>query len=292
MRSALLPFVVAYSRLILYSFSFQQAFVRGITANDKPVLLKCMDAAKAVVEVMINGLAPTGLMRFSPDGWFLMASFASAFLFKLLRPQLRFLVSQEQETEILELVGRLIQTLGSNEIAIDDRHTPKVYARFLAGLLSKHRREGLSESQPPRGGLPAHPNGHVPQQQQQQQDAQAQPMYADARMHNAYQHSQQQVQQSQLQPQQNAVYAGTQPPPSLLMNGQPFLSTPELTSDYSEESLASLAALRNPAWWDGMMLPGFSWPTSPTVGMSNLNFPPPMQQNSMGPHPMTLPAYP
>lgn len=57
MRSALLPLyvserysvgraltwlfsVVAYSRLILHSFSFQQAFVRGITVNDKPVLLK------------------------------------------------------------------------------------------------------------------------------------------------------------------------------------------------------------------------------------------------------------
>lgn len=93
-------------------------------------------------------------------------------------------------------------------------------------------------------------------------------MYGDTGTHGAYQHSpqhigwqaqqvQQMQQQQQPHSQQNTAYAGTQPPPSLLMNGQPFLSTPDLTSDYSEDSsLASLAALRNPAWWDGMMLPG------------------------------------
>jgi hypothetical protein len=59
--------------------------------------------------------------------------------------------------------------------------------------------------------------------------------------------------------QQNVVYTPTTPaqPPSLLMNGQPFMGTPDLSSDISEDSsLASMAALRNPAWWNEMMLPG------------------------------------
>jgi hypothetical protein len=123
-----------------------------------------LEAAKQVIETMIDRLAASGYMRYSPDGWFLIVSFASAFLFKLLRPQFKQLISQSQETELLALVGRLIQTLSNPSIAIDDRHTPKVYARFLAGLLSRHRREGVASfglqinpppPQPMGGGPPS-----------------------------------------------------------------------------------------------------------------------------------------
>ncbi|KAG6843914.1 hypothetical protein H0H87_011724, partial [Tephrocybe sp. NHM501043] len=65
-------------------------------------------------------------------------------LYQLLKPEFSNLLSKDQETEIFDLIGRLIQTLSSPEIAIDDRHTPKLYARFLAGLLSKHRRDGAT----------------------------------------------------------------------------------------------------------------------------------------------------
>ena len=59
-------------------------------------------------------------------------------------------MTKDQENNIFDLIGRLIQTLSSPKIAIDDRHTPKLYARFLAGLLSRHRRDGatLGRSQP------------------------------------------------------------------------------------------------------------------------------------------------
>jgi hypothetical protein len=53
-------------------------------------------------------------------------------------------LTKDQENDIFNLIGRLIQTLSSPKIAIDDRHTPKLYARFLAGLLSRHRRDGAS----------------------------------------------------------------------------------------------------------------------------------------------------
>jgi hypothetical protein len=61
---------------------------------------------------------------------------------QLLRPEFAHLLSKDQEAEIFDLIGRLIQTLSSPDIAIDDRHTPRLYARFLAGLLMRHRREG------------------------------------------------------------------------------------------------------------------------------------------------------
>ena len=59
-------------------------------------------------------------------------------------------MTKDQENDVFDLIGRLIQTLSSPKIAIDDRHTPKLYARFLAGLLSRHRRDGatVGRSQP------------------------------------------------------------------------------------------------------------------------------------------------
>jgi len=42
----------------------------------------------------------------------------------------------------LDLIARAIHILSSPHIAVDDRHTPKLHARFLARLLSRHRRDG------------------------------------------------------------------------------------------------------------------------------------------------------
>jgi len=53
-------------------------------------------------------------------------------------------MTKDLETEIFDLIGRLIQTFSSPEIAIDDRHTPKLYARFLAGLLARSRKDGAT----------------------------------------------------------------------------------------------------------------------------------------------------
>lgn len=109
-------------------------------------------------------------------GHFIFGTFASAFLLKvqfclyhsimlspylrncltvikLLKPEFSSLITKDQEEDIFELIGRLIRTLNSPEIAIDDRHTPRLHARFLAGLLSKHRRDvattGRLHAQPP-----------------------------------------------------------------------------------------------------------------------------------------------
>ncbi|KAJ7486494.1 hypothetical protein FB451DRAFT_1337421 [Mycena latifolia] len=130
----LLPFLVAYSRLVMFSFGFQQPYQRGLQPPDHIFFSKCLESAKAVLRNMVEGLAPTGFMRYAPDGRIRL----------LLRPEFSHLMAKEQENEVFDLIGRLIQTLSSPEIAIDDRHTPKLYARFLAGLLSRHRRDGAT----------------------------------------------------------------------------------------------------------------------------------------------------
>ena len=45
------------------------------------------------------------------------------------------------ETEIYRAIDRLINTIGSPQVAIDEHHTPMLYSRFLAGLLAKHMRD-------------------------------------------------------------------------------------------------------------------------------------------------------
>jgi len=64
------------------------------------------------------------------------------------------------EDEIFDSIGQLITTL--QEVAIDERHTPRLYARFLASLLTKHRKGGSTTAmrlQPhPPASQPAFPS--------------------------------------------------------------------------------------------------------------------------------------
>jgi hypothetical protein len=59
----------------------------------------------------------------------------------ILRPGISSVLSK-QKAEIYDWIGRLIQTFSSPVLAIDDRYTSILYARFFAGLLSCHWREG------------------------------------------------------------------------------------------------------------------------------------------------------
>ncbi|KAJ8079809.1 hypothetical protein PM082_016631 [Marasmius tenuissimus] len=143
-RCRLLPFFVAYSRLVIFSFGFHQAIHRDPQPEDNIFLTKSLESAKAVVACVVDSLALGGYLRYAPDGHFLCTCFAAAFLLKVLRPDFSSLLPDEEKSEIYQLIARLIQTLSSPNIAIDDRHTPKLYARFLTGLLSHYRRDGAT----------------------------------------------------------------------------------------------------------------------------------------------------
>ena len=57
--------------------------------------------------------------------------------FQLLQPRYATYLDRAQRIEIREKVQQIIDLLGSPEVAIDDHHSPKLYSRFLAGLLAK-----------------------------------------------------------------------------------------------------------------------------------------------------------
>ncbi|KAF8063303.1 fungal-specific transcription factor domain-containing protein [Lyophyllum atratum] len=265
-RCSLLPFLVDYSRLVMFSFGFQQAYQRGIEPGDHVYFSKCLDAAKSVIRNMIEGLAPTGYMRYAPDGHFIFASFASAFLLKLLRPEFSSLLSKDQETEIFDLIGRLIQTLSSPDIAIDDRHTPKLYARFLAGLLSKHRRDGATVGRLHPYPPPSHHSAS--QEFGQPSGPPSSSTFSVAPPQGGHNQSHGQGYDTGVFNQAVGKMDTTpiyQPEATFSAGTGTIHFGSELSAFGSngvsdEEMLATMQALKNPAWWENMMMPGFSWP--------------------------------
>lgn len=57
---------------------------------------------------------------------------------QLLRPKLLPLLTPLQCRKIVSLVKHLIEILSSDEVALDGRHSPAIYSRFLSTLLDKY----------------------------------------------------------------------------------------------------------------------------------------------------------
>ncbi|EPS93162.1 hypothetical protein FOMPIDRAFT_63796 [Fomitopsis schrenkii] len=272
-RASLLPFLTSYSRLVMYSFGFQQAYRRGIQPEDQIFIDNCFQAAKSVVLCMIDTLCPSGYMRFSPDGHFIFASFASAFLLKLMRPEFKAFITSTRETEIFDLIHRLIQTLQSPEIAIDERHTPKLHARFLAGLLTKHRRDIATagriqtQQQPPAAQVSPHsqptPSGstHTFSTSTSAGTSPGETTYSGGDMSYAAS-GEGQLLAAPGEPvyQQDTAYAAGTGPMEVFDFGN--------VAEQGVETLGALQALQSPSYWRDMMMPGYSWPENESYGAS------------------------
>jgi hypothetical protein len=207
---------------------------------------------------------------------------------QLLRPDFSSILSKQEEAEIFDLIGRLIQTFSSPEIAIDDRHTPRLYARFLAGLLSRHRREGGApgrshqHQQPPQNSIPRPDQGEYKGvgvgvgvsvngsayggQVQGQGQGREQVMRSAGTTVNGDESGYEQPVYNEVEKSSRPTYqevesdvfvtggGGGGPIEFDMMNelGMGFGSV--LTE---EEMLATMQALKNPAWWQNMMMPGY-----------------------------------
>ncbi|KAI5120043.1 hypothetical protein M0805_000293 [Coniferiporia weirii] len=304
-RCTLLPFLTNYSRLVMFSFGFQQAFRRGFQAGDELFFNKCMDSASNVIKCVIDSLAPSGYFRYAPDGHFVFASFASAFLLKLLRPEFSEFVTREQTGQIFALIGKLIQVLASSEVSIDDRHTPKLYARFLAGLLAKHQPGGSSsgrlhpgrpsESHMPDSGSPGGPGqmgtGGGPSQSVFHMGGGAQgggsphrgtsqrplgvggvpELVPHQAMASPLSMSMSVSASASSTPMDTPIYeaeatyaVGTGPlelsSADAMQLGGMGGALGAFGSMQDEDMLATMHAIKNPAFWEDMMMPGFMWP--------------------------------
>lgn len=179
---------------------------------------------------------------------------------QLLRPDFAEIVAPKHKEHILQLVRRLIDLFGSSDIAVDDRHTPKLYSRFLDGLVARYSKP-QEEAQPrtvpklegspgdaPMSSLPeltmplSQHSGHIthPPQIQHMGDTQFGQTISPTRY-------------------DNNIYTSS--------NGSGNTVTPynvegNIPEVHSEDLLASMQAINNPMWWEHVMMPGFTWPDS------------------------------
>jgi hypothetical protein len=204
-------------------------------------------------------------------GHFIFASFASAFLLKvslkpvmymylsklyqLLRPEFASLLTKDEEMDILVLISRLIQTLSSPKLAIDDKHMPKLYARFLAGLLARHRREGIASGHlsvsshnprpPPEGpSIIIHEyaaENIIVAEPRTQEGATPGPNFDN----NSDQHPDINICGMDSVPADGCI--------PIIINDD-YLVDGNLLPE--EELLATMQTIKNPNWWQDMMLPG------------------------------------
>jgi hypothetical protein len=137
-RTGLLKLAFSYARLIALSYGFQHSFGKSDT-DENPFLQRCLRAATDVVNCVVDDIGRPSqriYLRHGPEAQSVFVTFACAFLVKLLQPKFASYLSREQRLEIRRQVQRVIDLLGSPEVAIDNRHGPKLYSRFLKGLLA------------------------------------------------------------------------------------------------------------------------------------------------------------
>ncbi|KAF8494042.1 hypothetical protein BU17DRAFT_59548, partial [Hysterangium stoloniferum] len=129
------PVFENYMRLVMYSFGFEDAWKRhGLEPGDM-FFAKCLQSAMAVVRHLSEIYPPSGFLKYAPDCFFVMGGFCSAFLLKMLRPEFATLLDKESRKRIVALVTGFVDVLASSKAFIDERHTPKLYAKFLNGQL-------------------------------------------------------------------------------------------------------------------------------------------------------------
>jgi hypothetical protein len=133
-----LKLAFSYARLISLSYGFQHSFGKN-DVDENPFLLRCLRAATDLVNYVVDDIGRPSqrkYLRHGPEAQSVFVTFACAFLVKLLQPKFASYLSQEQRIEIRRQVQRVVDLLGSPEVAIDNQHGPKLYSRFLKGLLA------------------------------------------------------------------------------------------------------------------------------------------------------------
>ncbi|KAH9856553.1 hypothetical protein C2E23DRAFT_865967 [Lenzites betulinus] len=270
-RTSLLKLAYSYARMTVLSFAFQHTFGRETSSGFNDAFFwRCLGASRSLVRTLVDELGGPQLriyLRHGPDAESVFATFTCAFLLKTLHPRYAQHIPRETRVEIRSLVEEVANFLGSPDVSVDDRHGPKLYSRFLKGLLetplasvdqspssfkrstrplapappSPDSRPGSSSPMPPTPvsapqQVPEEQGGKQQQQQQQQQQQYEQTMSGDTQMFDGL----------------DLGYPGHQG--HTISAAQ--LYTPPLPFD--PELLQSMQSLTDPNW-SNLVMPGFNW---------------------------------
>ena len=177
---------------------------------------------------------------------------------QLLKPEFlsHNFISKQQENEIFHLIHQLIQTLQSPEIAIDERHAPRLHARFLTGLLSRYKRDvattGRLHTQPPptqdqyARGPHAAPGPQGPSTSLQQQTFSTMPGAPGSDHGMGTSHS---------SPDSLLTEPVYEPEAAYTADAGPLDFDSAMGSE--EDVVGALRILNTPAYWSDMMTPGY-----------------------------------
>ncbi|KDN37689.1 hypothetical protein K437DRAFT_270795 [Tilletiaria anomala UBC 951] len=147
----------SYAVLVLNSFGLQHAIDHpALTGLDKPMYyMRCLTAARGMVQAAF-ALGP--VMRYAPDSQYVMITYACVFLLKLIRPAFS---GYSDEDSVVQTVSQTASFL--DELAVNETHTPALYATFLRTLLQSRldQTEGTRSgaATPHRGSRAGTPSG-------------------------------------------------------------------------------------------------------------------------------------
>lgn len=144
-----IPVRFSFAVLVLNSFGLQQAVDHpiGASLDRAQYFAKCLEAAKTIVKQHVGPCCLN--MRYAPDPHILTLAYACVFLLKLIRPAFAGYVD---ENSIVELVQGAVDML--EEAAVNETHTPYLYASFLKALLQA-RKEHTTASRSATGSRAA-----------------------------------------------------------------------------------------------------------------------------------------
>lgn len=208
-------------------------------------------------------------MRHGPDAQSVFAAFAAAFLVKvistivsppvfdifrkLLQPKYTPVFTQEQRQESYNLIQRVIDALGSPEVAIDDKHGPKLYSRLLTGLLATVKLDASHPGRrpPSRTRKPSSKNSSsFTSNTTSPSRSSLSPIVPNVHL-NVNQVQQIQMEEGHGSP--GDVSSGSSPSSMKGLNVQEFFAPP---LPFDGELLHSMQDLTNSTEWEGMVLPG------------------------------------
>lgn len=166
----------------------------------------------------------------------------------MLHPKYIPFFTSEQRKESYNLIQKVIDALGSPEIAVDDRHGPKLYSTLLTGLLATVK---LDAPYPGKRGA-----SHTRKASRNSSSiASSSPSRSSLSpiMQTAVHLNNSQVSQLQVDDGQNSSGDGESPSSMKGLNVQEFFAPP---LPFDGELLHSMQNLTNSREWEGMALPG------------------------------------
>lgn len=174
---------------------------------------------------------------------------------QLLHPKYIPVFTQEQRQESYNLIQQVIDVLGSPEVAVDDRHGPKLYSRLLTGLLATVKLDA------PYPGKRGTSHTRKPSSRNVSSVASDSPSRSSRSpvIPNVTQLTTSQIQQSQSDDGQSSPKEGSfgDSPSSMKgLNVQEYFVPP---LPFDGELLHSMQDLTNSTEWEGMALPGAHW---------------------------------